>query len=156
MVSGHLPGESRAHQIQIPCGVFFVLTPLFVAVRIWARVKVRSWAGLGWDDWTILASCVCVVLHRDTSNPRTQLIAGVLVANAKRGKKVFAAIVSILMMVACEYGFGQHIANLSRPNKLMTLKVASVTALYRRACIANSQLGRSSMSHRHSTSSPST
>ncbi|KAK0719256.1 hypothetical protein B0H67DRAFT_149527 [Lasiosphaeris hirsuta] len=92
MVSGNLPGESRAYQIQVPCIVFFIFTPLFVAIRIWARIKLRGWRGLGWDDWTILASWL------------------------------FATTVSALMMVSCAYGFGQHVANLSVPNKLVTLK----------------------------------
>ncbi|KAK3393920.1 hypothetical protein B0H63DRAFT_30854 [Podospora didyma] len=100
MASENLPGESRAYQIQVPCIVFFVLTPLFVAIRIWARVKLRGMAGLGWDDWTILASWV------------------------------FATTVSALMMAACTYGFGQHIANLSRPNKLMTLKLYYVAQAF--------------------------
>ena len=38
--------------------------------------------------------------------------------------QVFATIVSALMMASCHYGFGQHIANLSPENKLMTLKVS--------------------------------
>ncbi|KAK3937530.1 integral membrane protein [Diplogelasinospora grovesii] len=98
MVSGNLPGDSRAYQIQIPCILFLILAPFFVAVRIWARVKVRS--GLGWDDWTILASLVC------------------------------AMTVSALMLASCEYGFGQHITNLSKPNKLMTLKLFYVAQAF--------------------------
>ncbi|KAK4231674.1 integral membrane protein [Podospora fimiseda] len=102
MASANLPGDNRAYQIQAPCIVFFVLTPFFVVVRLWARIKLRGWKGLGWDDWSILAS------------------------------SVFATIVSVLMMAACSYGFGQHIANLTRPNKLMTLKLFYVAqALYK-------------------------
>ncbi|KAI0376361.1 integral membrane protein [Hypomontagnella monticulosa] len=40
--------------IQVPCIVFFALTPLFLIIRISSRVKTGS--GLGWDDWTILVS----------------------------------------------------------------------------------------------------
>ncbi|KAL2071836.1 hypothetical protein VTL71DRAFT_13071 [Oculimacula yallundae] len=52
--SGNLPGESNALQVQIPCIVFFILAPVFVAIRIWSRVHMR--AGLKWDDWTIIVS----------------------------------------------------------------------------------------------------
>ncbi|KAK3341982.1 integral membrane protein [Lasiosphaeria hispida] len=100
MVPGNLPDESRAYQIQVPCIIFFIFTPLFVTVRIWARIKLRGWRGLGWDDWTILASWL------------------------------FATIVSALMMVSCTYGFGQHVANLSVPDKLMTLKAFYVAQAF--------------------------
>ena len=65
MPSDNSPGDSRAYQIQVPCIVFFVFTPLFIATRIWARVKLRSWTGLGWDDWTILTSSVSFLLRKD-------------------------------------------------------------------------------------------
>lgn len=53
---GIIPGESNALLVQIPAIVFFVLTPIFVAIRFWARIRMKS--GLGWDDWTILFSFV--------------------------------------------------------------------------------------------------
>lgn len=56
MVSGNLPGDSRALEIQIPCIVFFAVTPIFIAIRVWSRIQSRS--GLGWDDWVIFASWV--------------------------------------------------------------------------------------------------
>ena len=56
MVSGNAPGESHALQVQIPCIVFFVVTPIFVIIRIWTRIKLKN--GLGYDDWTILFSFV--------------------------------------------------------------------------------------------------
>lgn len=34
-------------------------------------------------------------------------------------------IVMAFMLASCSYGFGQHIANLSPSNKIMTLKVNS-------------------------------
>ncbi|TEA18761.1 Satratoxin biosynthesis SC1 cluster protein 4 [Colletotrichum sidae] len=98
MVDGNIPGESNALMVRVPAVVFFVLTPIFVTIRFWSRVKMRS--GLGWDDWTILFSFVCCLL------------------------------VSILMMVSCEYGFGQHIKNLSKPNKLMTLKLFYIAQIF--------------------------
>lgn len=58
MVSGNAPGHSKAQLLQIPCGIFLVVMPIIVAIRIWARVSVGSWKGLGLDDWTILASMV--------------------------------------------------------------------------------------------------
>jgi hypothetical protein len=42
---------------------------------------------------------------------------------------MFAVIVMALMLGSCAYGFGQHIANLTAPNKLMTLKVRFGIAL---------------------------
>ncbi len=54
---GNVPGPNRALEIQVPCIVFFILTPLFLTIRIWSRLHTRS--GLGWDDWTILVSAVC-------------------------------------------------------------------------------------------------
>lgn len=53
---GNIPGESNALMVQIPCIVFFVVTPIFVGIRIWSRIRLRS--GLSWDDWTILLSFV--------------------------------------------------------------------------------------------------
>ncbi|KAK3693445.1 integral membrane protein [Podospora appendiculata] len=98
--SGNLPGESRAYQIQIPCIVFFLVTPFFVALRVWARVKPSGWSGLGMDDWTLVASLT------------------------------FTLAVMGLMLASCANGFGQHIANLSKPNKLMTLKLYYVAQAF--------------------------
>ncbi|KAK1981562.1 integral membrane protein [Colletotrichum cereale] len=98
MVEGNLPGASNALMVQVPAIVFFVLTPIFVGIRFWSRIKMRS--GLGWDDWTILFSFFCCLT------------------------------VSVLMMVSCEFGFGQHIKNLSKPNKLMTLKTFYVAQIF--------------------------
>ncbi|WYZ46777.1 hypothetical protein EsH8_IX_001002 [Colletotrichum jinshuiense] len=98
MVEGNIPGESNALMVQVPAIVFFVLTPVFVGIRFWSRIKMRS--GLGWDDWTILFSFFCCLA------------------------------VSVLMMISCEYGFGQHIKNLSKPNKVMTLKLFYVAQIF--------------------------
>ncbi|CAG8907933.1 unnamed protein product [Penicillium egyptiacum] len=97
-MSKNIPGPSRALEIQVPCIVFLVTTPAFVAIRLWSRAKSKS--GLGWDDWTILAS------------------------------SIFAVIVMALMLSSCAYGFGQHIANLTPPNKLMTLKLFFVSQAF--------------------------
>ncbi|KAJ3534469.1 hypothetical protein NM208_g7528 [Fusarium decemcellulare] len=98
MASGNIPGESNASQVRIPCIVFFVLTPIFIAIRIWSRIATGS--GLGWDDWTIIASFVC------------------------------ALTVQVLMMVSCDYGFGQHISNLEPENKLMALELFYVAQIF--------------------------
>ncbi|KAK2029597.1 hypothetical protein LX32DRAFT_727918 [Colletotrichum zoysiae] len=98
VVEGNLPGESNALMVQVPAIVFFILTPIFVGIRFWSRIKMRS--GIGWDDWTILFSFFCCLT------------------------------VSVLMMISCEYGFGQHIKNLSKPKKLMTLKTFYVAQIF--------------------------
>ncbi|KAL7789388.1 putative PTH11-type G-protein coupled receptor protein [Trichoderma ceciliae] len=51
---------SHADLVRIPCIVFFVVTPIFVAIRFWNRIWRRS--GLGWDDGTILVSFFCTLL----------------------------------------------------------------------------------------------
>ncbi|KAK3395766.1 hypothetical protein B0T20DRAFT_419789 [Sordaria brevicollis] len=99
-VPGNQPGDNRAHSIETPAIVLFIATFFLVGVRIWARFKQASWKGLGWDDYTILLSWV------------------------------FAQVVSGLMMASCAYGFGQHIRNLSKENKLMTLKLFYVAQAF--------------------------
>ncbi|KAK0745685.1 hypothetical protein B0T18DRAFT_292689, partial [Schizothecium vesticola] len=100
MVSGNAPGHSKAQLLQIPCTIFFFTTPIFVAVRIWVRLKVGSWKGLGLDDWAILASTV------------------------------FAMITMSVTMVACEYGYGQHLVNLSMENKMVVLKMSYLQQIF--------------------------
>ncbi|CAI7668224.1 unnamed protein product [Penicillium crustosum] len=93
-MSKNTPGPSRAFEIQVPCIVFLVTTPAFVAIRLWSRARSKS--GLGLDDWTILVS------------------------------SVFAVTVMAFMLAACTYGFGQHIANITKPNRLMTMKTCQL------------------------------
>ncbi|CAI7628390.1 unnamed protein product [Penicillium glandicola] len=59
-MSENTPGPSRAREIQVPCIVFLVTTPTFVAIRLWSRTTSKS--GIGWDDWIILASCTFAVI----------------------------------------------------------------------------------------------
>lgn len=54
--SGNVAGGSNALEVQIPCIVFFVLTPIFVAIRVHSRTRLRG--GLDYDDFAILASFV--------------------------------------------------------------------------------------------------
>ncbi|KAF3349266.1 Putative succinate-semialdehyde dehydrogenase [NADP+] [Verticillium dahliae VDG2] len=95
---GNTPGESNALMVQVPCMVFFVLTPIFFTVRIWSRLKLRS--GFGWDDWTILASFTCCMA------------------------------VSVLMMASVHYGFGQHIFNIEKNNRIMAMKLFYVAQIF--------------------------
>ncbi|EGO53315.1 hypothetical protein NEUTE1DRAFT_92489 [Neurospora tetrasperma FGSC 2508] len=99
-VPGNKPGDNRAHSIETPAIVLFFVTLFLIGIRLWARFKPASWKGLGWDDYTILLSWV------------------------------FATVVSALMIASCAYGFGQHIRNLSRENKLMTLKLFYVAQAF--------------------------
>ncbi|KAK4173787.1 hypothetical protein QBC36DRAFT_348456 [Triangularia setosa] len=108
MAYGNLPGENRAYQIEAPCIIFFVLTPIFVGIRLWARIKLRGWSRLGLDDWTIVVST----------------------GKANSLFKISATNVSALMVASCTYGFGQHIGNLTKPNKLMTLKLFYVAQTF--------------------------
>ncbi|KAF7714954.1 Uncharacterized protein PECH_007797 [Penicillium ucsense] len=92
------PGPSRASEIQVSTIIFLIIMPLFVVTRLWSRVKTKS--GLGWDDWTILASATCAI------------------------------VVMALMLASCVYGFGQHIRNLAKPNRLMTLKLFFISQAF--------------------------
>ncbi|KAJ5493059.1 hypothetical protein N7539_001805 [Penicillium diatomitis] len=98
MMVANEPGPSRASEIQVPTIIFLIIMPLFVVTRIWSRVKTKS--GLGWDDWTILASATCAI------------------------------VVMALMLASCAYGFGQHIRNLAKPNRLMTLKLFFISQAF--------------------------
>ncbi|KAL6869282.1 hypothetical protein ACO1O0_000606 [Amphichorda felina] len=97
-ITGNTSGETNAHQVRVPCIVFFAVTPVFVAIRLWSRLHWRS--GLGWDDWTAVVSFICVLA------------------------------VQVLMMLACDYGFGQHIYNLSTDNRLMALELFYVAQIF--------------------------
>ncbi|KAK3497870.1 uncharacterized protein B0T23DRAFT_95589 [Neurospora hispaniola] len=99
-VPGNKPGDNRAHSIETPAIVLFFVTLFLIGIRLWARFKPASWKGLGWDDYTILLSWV------------------------------FTTVVSALMIASCAYGFGQHIGNLSKENKLMTLKLFYVAQAF--------------------------
>ncbi|CAI4212806.1 unnamed protein product [Parascedosporium putredinis] len=125
---GNIPGESNALMVQIPCIVFFVVTPIFVGIRIWSRIRLRS--GISWDDWTILLSFVGRFLPpklREDLYTRDSR----LTQNRQLAFQQFCTmIVAILMMVSCHYGFGKHIKDLSVPNKLMTLKTFYVAQIF--------------------------
>ncbi|KAK5659235.1 hypothetical protein OQA88_1327 [Cercophora sp. LCS_1] len=97
MASEIVAGESRASQVQAACIAFFVISPIFVALRVWGRVKVRSWSGLSWDDGTLLVAWI------------------------------FSIIMSALFMVASTNGLGQHITELADVSRMLqSLYVADV------------------------------
>ncbi|KAI1844440.1 hypothetical protein JX266_009327 [Neoarthrinium moseri] len=58
-VNASFLGESNASLIYIPCGVFFVLSPLLVGTRLWSRM--RNGGSLGADDYTIMASATFAI-----------------------------------------------------------------------------------------------
>jgi hypothetical protein len=53
---GNLPGDSNAHMIYVPVGVFAAICPLLVGTRIWSRL--RKGGHLGPDDYLILFALV--------------------------------------------------------------------------------------------------
>ncbi|KAI1654046.1 hypothetical protein F4813DRAFT_372885 [Daldinia decipiens] len=69
-MNSHL--ESNVVDIEIPCFVFFALTPLFLSIRILSRLKTGS--GIGWDDGTIIVSWAFA-----------QTVSGLLIAACKHG-----------------------------------------------------------------------
>ncbi|KAK0648912.1 hypothetical protein B0T16DRAFT_123092 [Cercophora newfieldiana] len=93
MASDNLAGESRASQVQAACIAFFVLSPLFVGARIFARVKVRSWSGLSWDDGTLVVGWI------------------------------FSIILSAMVMLSCASGFGKHIETVTDFNDTKDLSL---------------------------------
>ena len=50
------PNASNVHLVYIPAGVFVVICPLLMALRIWARL--RKGGSMGADDWTAIAALV--------------------------------------------------------------------------------------------------
>lgn len=54
------PNDNNAHLIYIPAGVFVVICPGLMALRIWARL--RKGGKLGADDWTAVASLLFALL----------------------------------------------------------------------------------------------
>ncbi|KAI1463392.1 uncharacterized protein F4812DRAFT_453552 [Daldinia caldariorum] len=64
--------ESNVVDIEIPCIVFFALTPVFLAIRMISRLKTGS--GIGWDDGTIMVSWTFA-----------QTVSGLLIAACEHG-----------------------------------------------------------------------
>ncbi|KAL7624885.1 hypothetical protein AAE478_004099 [Parahypoxylon ruwenzoriense] len=71
-MEGGMYVDNNAVDIQVPCIVFFALSPIFLAIRITSRVKTRS--GLGWDDWMIIISWIYA-----------QVVSGLLIAACAHG-----------------------------------------------------------------------
>ncbi|KAK1753389.1 putative PTH11-type G-protein coupled receptor protein [Echria macrotheca] len=98
--SESLPVESRASQVQAACIAFFVVSPIFVALRIWGRVKVRSWSGLSWDDATLFVAWI------------------------------FSVILGALVMGAAASGLGRHISDLELGDVSTTIKLTYVADIF--------------------------
>ncbi|KAI1774381.1 integral membrane protein [Hypoxylon cercidicola] len=69
---GHPSEDDNVIDIEVPCIVFFIVTPVFVGIRLHSRYKTGS--GLGWDDWTIMGSWVF-----------SQIVSSLLIAACKHG-----------------------------------------------------------------------
>jgi hypothetical protein len=50
------PNDNRAHLIYIPVGIFGVICPVLVGLRLWSRLRKNS--RLGSDDYTCIAALV--------------------------------------------------------------------------------------------------
>lgn len=53
--------ESYAFYVRTPCIVFFIITPIFIAIRFYNRISRRT--GIGLDDLTILVSFVSGIVR---------------------------------------------------------------------------------------------
>ncbi|KAK0611021.1 hypothetical protein B0T14DRAFT_317483 [Immersiella caudata] len=101
MASETSASGSRASQVQAACIAFFVLSPLFVGARIFARVKVRSWSGLSWDDGTLVVAWI------------------------------FSIILSAIVMLACTFGYGKHLSSIGSLEDLsMIVKLVYVADIF--------------------------
>lgn len=54
------PNADSSHLVYIPAGVFVVICPLMVVLRVWARL--RRGGKMGADDWTAIAALVFTLL----------------------------------------------------------------------------------------------
>jgi hypothetical protein len=61
------PNENNAYLIYIPAAVFFVVCPVLVSLRIWARL--RKGGKLGADDWTAIAALVSALISLHITVP---------------------------------------------------------------------------------------
>lgn len=50
------PNETNVHLVYIPAGVFVVICPVLVGLRLWARL--RRGGKMGADDWMAIAALV--------------------------------------------------------------------------------------------------
>lgn len=50
------PEDNNAHLVYIPAGVFAVICPVLMGLRVWARL--RHGGKMGADDWTAIAALV--------------------------------------------------------------------------------------------------
>jgi hypothetical protein len=52
--------ENNGNMLLIPCAVFTALVPIFVGIRIWARVSMTGMPQI--EDWTLLFALVYLLL----------------------------------------------------------------------------------------------
>ncbi|AEO57793.1 hypothetical protein MYCTH_2304420 [Thermothelomyces thermophilus ATCC 42464] len=57
------PDGDRAHLVYIPAAVFFVICPVLMGLRIWARLGTGG--KLGADDWTAIVALVSGTVPRN-------------------------------------------------------------------------------------------
>lgn len=50
------PNDNDSHLVYIPAIIFLVISPIIVALRIWARL--RQGGKMGADDWTAIVALV--------------------------------------------------------------------------------------------------
>ncbi|OTB02620.1 hypothetical protein M426DRAFT_322539 [Hypoxylon sp. CI-4A] len=72
IMEGDIAVEDNILDIEIPCIVFFILTPVFLGIRLSSRLKTGT--GLGWDDWAIILSWTFA-----------QIVSGLLIAACRHG-----------------------------------------------------------------------
>jgi hypothetical protein len=66
------PDEDRGPRLEAAYWTWSAVSILMLCLRLYARVKIR---GLGWDDWMMLITVVCVpTLHSHESSTFYTLI----------------------------------------------------------------------------------
>jgi hypothetical protein len=52
------PNDNDSHLVYIPAIIFLVISPIVVALRVWARL--RQGGSMGADDWTAIVALVAI------------------------------------------------------------------------------------------------
>ncbi|KND87690.1 hypothetical protein TOPH_07636 [Tolypocladium ophioglossoides CBS 100239] len=65
------PDDNNAHLVYIPAGIFAIICPVLMGLRVWARLRGGK---MGADDWTAIAALIF-----------TLLTSGFLVASCRHG-----------------------------------------------------------------------
>lgn len=48
--------DNHKNYVTVPCIIFFIITPIFIGIRLWNRIYRKT--GIGLDDATIVLSFV--------------------------------------------------------------------------------------------------